>query len=317
MNRSMLTLAPVLAAAAGLASLESIALATITIPTVPIANVGNAPDTQVMIPDGTTGYGSVAYQYNIGTFEVTIGQYAAFLNAVATDDTHGLMSGFDGITRSGLPGSYTYEIISGRANYPVSSVTYWSATRFANWLHNGQPTGAQDNSTTENGAYTLTAGGIAANTVNRNGGWGWAVASEDEWYKAAYHQPASQGGDSDNYWLYPTSSNTAPTTAQANINWNGFDTTTPVGSYAPNFYGAYDMTGNVFELNEGLTRSGSSRNVRGGAFDYNDFESNIRWDFYPSTTDDSIGFRVVQIPVPSSMALLTFGGVVLTRGRQA
>ncbi len=43
---------------------------------------------------------------------------------------------------------------------PVNFVSFWDGLRFANWLHNGQPTGAQGNSTTEDGAYTLTAGGI-------------------------------------------------------------------------------------------------------------------------------------------------------------
>ncbi len=71
---------------------------SITIPTVPIGNPGNAPD--------FTGYGSVAYEYNIGANEVTIGQYAAFLNAVAATDTFGLYNGnmpdpLGGITRSG------------------------------------------------------------------------------------------------------------------------------------------------------------------------------------------------------------------------
>ncbi len=42
------------------------------------------------------------------------------------------------------------------------------------------------------------------------------IPSEDEWYKAAYYQPADQGGDTDNYWLYPTASNTEPTIATAN-----------------------------------------------------------------------------------------------------
>jgi hypothetical protein len=37
----------------------------------------------------------------------------------------------------------------------VNHVSWYDAVRFANWLHNGQPTGAQDNTTTEGGAYTL------------------------------------------------------------------------------------------------------------------------------------------------------------------
>ncbi len=50
----------------------------ITIETVPVGNVGNAPD--------TTGFGAVGYNYNIGRYEVTNSQYASFLNAVAAAD---------------------------------------------------------------------------------------------------------------------------------------------------------------------------------------------------------------------------------------
>ncbi|MGI9176889.1 MAG: hypothetical protein ACR2IT_03420, partial [Pirellulales bacterium] len=54
----------------------------VTIDMVPIGNAGNAAD--------TTTYGAVAYDYQIGKYDVTIGQYAAFLNAVAATDTYSL-----------------------------------------------------------------------------------------------------------------------------------------------------------------------------------------------------------------------------------
>ncbi len=156
--------------------------------TVPVGNINNAAD--------GTGYGSVGYTYNIGKYEVTAGQYTEFLNKVAATDTYGLYnSGMantrygSGISQSGLPGSYTYSVDSAFVNRPVNYVSFWDSCRFANWLQNGQPSGAQNNSTTEDGAYTLTAQGISNNTVNRNGNWKWAVTSEDEWYKAAYYDP--------------------------------------------------------------------------------------------------------------------------------
>ncbi len=60
-------------------------------------------------------------------------------------------------------------------------VDFYDSLRFANWLHNGQPTGAQDNSTTEDGAYTITAEGIAANSITRNARATIFLTSEDEW----------------------------------------------------------------------------------------------------------------------------------------
>jgi sulfatase modifying factor 1 len=289
----------------------SVASASITIPTVPISNPGNAAD-----PATGNLYGSVAYSYNIGSTEVTNAQYAAFLNAKAATDTFNLYnmnmaSGFGGITRSGSPGSYTYATVSGRANNPVNHVSFWDATRFANWLHNGQGSGD-----TETGAYTLTPGGIGDNTITRNAGWQWAVTSEDEWYKAAYHQPASADGDSDDYWLFPTQSNAVPTTAQANFG-GVIDNTTPVGSYAANFYGTFDMGGSQFEWNEAII-SGSYRGIRGGSFfsDVSDLRAGSRNVNDPWSDDLGVGFRVCQVPGPGSVLLLAIGGLGVLRRRR-
>ncbi len=301
--------ARVLALSAAIGMCSAGASAQITIPTVTIGDLGNAPDTIVMI-DGTSGYGSVAYEYNIGMYEVTNAQYAAFLNAKAKSDPFGLynntafaggMAGmYGGIARSGSPGSYTYSTISGRADHPVNYVSFWDACRFVNWLHNGQ-----GNGDTETGAYTL--GGITnpVNTsVNRNAGWKWALTSENEWYKAAYHQPASEGGDRDNYWLYPTQSNGIGIFF-ANYADNGIHNTTPVGSYPAYYYGAFDMGGNVSEWNDTIT-FGSYRGVRGGAF--TDDSSTLRsvsreYVSFPTVESYAIGFRVSQaIGLPSCPA---------------
>ncbi|NUQ53909.1 MAG: SUMF1/EgtB/PvdO family nonheme iron enzyme [Phycisphaerales bacterium] len=277
----------------------------IQIPTVLIGNPGNALDP-------TTGFGSVACAYNIGTTEVTNAQYAAFLNAKAASDpfnlyTTSMAGGFGGITRSGSAGSYTYGTVSGRANNPVNWVSFWDACRFANWLHNGQGSGD-----TETGAYTLTPGGIGANTITRNAGWQWAVTSEDEWYKAAYHQPASAGGDTDNYWAYPTQSNAVPTPAQANYN-NVIGNTTTVGSYAANYYGTFDMGGNVWEWNEAVIE-GSRRVLRGGSF--GDIDSRLRADFrfnsYPWNEFNVIGFRVSRASPPPCIGDLNGDNAVST-----
>ncbi len=291
----------------------------ITIPTVPVGNPGNAADST---PNGP--FGSVAYAYSIGSTEVTNAQYAEFLGAVAYDDTNslynmGMAGSFGGITRSGPIGAFTYSAVPGRENNPVNFVSFWDAARFANWLHNGQPTGPQSNSTTEDGAYTLTAGGIAANTVARNAGWQWAVTSSNEWFKAAYHQPAAQGGDGDDYWLYPTSSNTAPTGAQANYVPAAIGDTTAVASYAANFYGAFDMAGNVYEWSDSILAPPVRGPLWGGAFD------NIAGWLTPAnaytpppfTEREQVGFRVVTlVPGPASVALMAIGAAGVMRRRR-
>ena len=137
--------------------------AAVTIDTVPIGNPGNANDTA-----NGGSYGGVAYKYNMGKYDVTLGQYTAFLNAVAATDTHPLYHpetvtdlATAGISRSGVSGSYSYSVI-GSANKPVTHVSWGDAARFTNWLQNGQPTGAQGPGTTETGAYTMN--GITTNT---------------------------------------------------------------------------------------------------------------------------------------------------------
>lgn len=230
-------------AACGAVALTSAASAVVTIPVVPIGNPGNHADS-------ATGRGAVPYGYLIGTTEVTNTQYAAFLNAVARSDPNALHipemgSGVGaGISRSGTDGSFTYAPMSGRENMPTGYVNFWSACRFANWLHNGQPNGAQGPMTTEDGAYTLTAAGVANNTVVRNPGAQWFVPSDNEWYKAAYYQPAAQGGDSDGYWICPDSTN--------GVCAYPFPGVATVGSFPANFSGTYDMLSNVFEWTEAV-----------------------------------------------------------------
>ena len=83
-------------------------------------------------------------------------------------------------------------------------MSYYDALRFANWMHNGQPIGVQDASTTEDGAYDMSLGAA----VVRKAGAKVFLPNEDEWYKAAYYKG---GGTDAGYWDYATQSDTIPT----------------------------------------------------------------------------------------------------------
>jgi formylglycine-generating enzyme required for sulfatase activity len=304
----------------------------VTIPTVPVGNVGNAND-----PLTGNLYGGVSYAYRIGTTEVTNAQYAVFLNAKAASDPLGLYNAsmgndaWGGITRSGASGSFTYATKANMGDKPVNYVSWYDSIRFANWLNNGQGTGD-----TETGAYTVLGGTPTPSngpSITRNSGAIWFLTSENEWYKSAYYQPSAQGGDTDDYWLYPTGSNSVPTIATADsvgnisnpganvanyshgADWNSQNgNVTTVGSAGPlseSYYGTSDQGGNVWEWNEAL-KSGAFRNLRGGAFITDNDDADILWSsfvYYTSPWGEFgyFGFRVATVPEPSTFALAALG----------
>ena len=312
----------------------AVAQAQITIPTVMVGNPNNAADSY--------GYGAVGYSYAIGTYEVTTNQYTAFLNAVATTtDTYSLYhsnmgsSQYGGITRSGSSGSYSYAVKSGFENKPVNYVSFWDAARFANWLNNGQGIGS-----TETGSYTL---GSVTNPENssvvRNSGANWVVASENEWYKAAYYDPNKGGAGVGGYWLYPTQSDTLGNntafTATNGANYDDGDYAVfsgsndgalPVGTYAnaDSFYGTFDQGGNLWEWNDTQVNS-TSRGLRGGSWRNieDSMKSSVRGSSYAQIEGNRTGFRVASlapIPEPSTYGA-TMGvmalAVVMMRRRKA
>ncbi len=309
------------------ASLAGTVIAAVVTPIVQVGNPGNPADP-------LTGFGAVNATYWIGRFEVTLDEYAEFLNAVAAFDSYRLYSfprmetdpNVAGIERQGVSGSFTYAVI-GDGRRPVTHVNWFAAARYVNWLHNGQPVGAQDAGTTETGAYTLN--GLRSGIVSRNPDWRYALPSEDEWYKAAYHHTANAGGDSDHYWLYPTRTNTKPNSRLGSATdpnsgnfyrndgiANGFNggyainnstafplgnALTPVGAFAlaTSYYGTFDQCGNVYEWNDAVI-DGVSRGIRGGAWHNNTtaedglVRSIDRLSANPANGgNNGIGFRVV------------------------
>ncbi len=309
--------------------------ALVTIDTVKVGNQGNTAD--------SNGYGRVDYGFQIGTYEVTNAEYAAFLNAVAATDTHGLYKDnlmnhatHGGIDRHGTSGNYSYTVREGFANKPIHSVNYWDAARFANWLSNGQKTGSQDATTTESGVYALN--GVTYPTSNfasalRNesafSSGGIAIANGNEWYKAAFYDPSLNGGTG-GYWLYPTQSNEVPLAElapgsgsnSANFMAEGsfdppYGTAIDVGSYVDttSAYGVHDMAGNLSEWVEEINSYNTQwMTVRGGHYDSWPTYMPADWDYpygegasIPSQGGFGKGFRIVSlyaIPEPSTYAMI-------------
>jgi sulfatase modifying factor 1 len=320
------------------AGLETPGSAAIAFDFVTVNDLGN--------PDDNTGHGSVGYEYSIGKYEVTLLQYTAFLNAVAADDTYDLYNlnmetnlNIAGIARSGSPGGYSYSVI-GSGNRPVTYVSWFDTARFMNWLHNGQPTGAQNAATTEDGAYSLH-GAISGDSLGKNSGSLYWIPTEDEWYKAAYYQPALAGGDTDGYWLYPTRSNDAPGNVigpapnQANYYTGVFPVYTYSVTQSPSYsatanyladggaysgsasyYGTFDQGGSVYEWND-ANYSGFQR-ARGGSWkaETNGLPATVDFLTLPVAEFDNLGFRVATIPEPGMAAMLILGASVFVGRRK-
>jgi hypothetical protein len=287
---------------------------------------------------------------------------------VAATDTYSLYNAnmatdlnVAGIAQTGSSGSYTYSAIapsgttpagaSSPGNRPITYVSWFDSARFANWMANGQPTGAQDNTTTENGAYNLanwTSGTAPAKNVtnpNTSAPPSFFIPNENEWYKAAYYSPVLNSGSA-GYYVYATQSNTDPGNVignganQANYNTGaGYSVTlfhyevnqnylTDVGAFSASgsFYGTFDQTGNVYQWNDLNSAPGSTRGLRGGVWSDSGAEYSASSGGFTSAPSDEAyygGFRLaspVAVPEPSTYAMalagLACGGYSMFRRRK-
>jgi hypothetical protein len=318
------------------------ARATVVIDWSLVDHPGNAADTTVGM-GGSPGYvsnlGAVNYTYSIGTFDVTNANYVEFLNAKDPAGTNSLRlynSNMAGTFSSGAGIQFNanataggkYSIAASTANLPVTFVGWYDAIRFANWMNNGQ-----GNADTETGSYTLLGGTPVpsnADSITRNSGARIVLPNQDEWYKAAYYNPAANS-----YYVYPTSSNTIPTPElppgggnSANYGLN-FDLN-EVGAYAQTKspFGLYDTAGNASQWLEDLIKPGW-RGLEGQPFvlstpDLMQGGTNlpqlvVSLGIRPTSELEFIGFRLAMVPEPGSGALAAFAcgalAVLGLRGR--
>jgi len=277
-----------------------------------IGDVGNPA--QASGPNA--GLGSVNYSYMMSSTEVTVAEYASFLNSVAgATDPFSLyntnMSGI-GLTKNGS----VYSVTSGFADRPVAFVNWFSAARYVNWLNTGS---------TETGAYALNGSNtIVGRTVSATQPT-WVLPNENEWYKAAFYNPTLPGTNKYGTWQVSQLGGSAQpaavapptgTTPAANYNNVAGSQTTNVGAYGGTFshYGMYDMLGNVTEWIESSYTDNTQVRVFSGAFalasvtNWNaDGGLNLR---SPLNINSNIGFRVAQVapvPEPGTIALAASG----------
>jgi len=307
------------------AMLSSLAVSAHAAPVIDWVTVGDPGNTADTAP---AGYGAVATSFQIMKYEWTNSQYTDFLNSVAATDTYSLYNasmGSDargGITQSGASGSYTYATKTNMGGKPVNYVSWFDAARVSNWLMNG----GTSSSSTETGAYTLS-GSTSGNAPAVNSGATFYVPTEDQWYKAAYYKG---GSTNSGYWNYATQSDSAPTAVTAgstgigssgstgnfaNFNdradWNSQDgNVTTVGTNGrASAYGAFDMSGNVYEWNDLTGAASTDRGVRGGDYASAGFGVSASGRDAipdPSREESGYGFRLaspVAVPEPSTWVM--------------
>jgi formylglycine-generating enzyme required for sulfatase activity len=332
----------IVVALAGLTTFTRLASATVTFDWATVGNPGNAADP-------ATGFGAVAYEYRISKYEVTNAQYAEFLNAVDSTGVNTLSlynnSVLNGIENTGITDGARYVVQAGRENNPVSNVSSYDSIRFINWLHNGAAPGSD----TETGAYMLLGGTATpsnSSSITRNSDAMYYLPSQDEWYKAAYHDASA--GSAGNYFLYATSSDNVPVSDQpgdnpAAVNYfkedgvaNGFNDGyavwsstftdnpfTDVGAYtdADSPYGTFDQNGNIIEWNEVFIGGviGTTSVLRGGSWT-SDGENNLassgRINTFANFERDFTGFRIASpVPEPGTVAVFVMGAGVMLRRR--
>lgn len=271
--------------------------------TIAFSNIGYAGN----VADAS-GYGAVGYSYRIGRTEISIDQ---FFKARAVDDRIG-----DGDENYWNDGTRSVGI-----HAPVSTVSWFEAATFCNWLTTGDA---------YTGVYRFDGGGtlLAVDRTYRNGnGLAYVLPTEDEWVKAAYFKPDGSG-----YSLYTSGLDTVPIHGTSN-GWNYYNGTTV--SAAPNYTwqvedGAgeqnetYNMMGNVEEWNQSaadgiLNDLLERRTSRGGGYATTEMQlrSTGRLQDIPTDSTSQLGFRVASIPEPSSVLLLTMGAGGLLFYRRA
>lgn len=156
--------------------------------------------------DPDTGFGATSYEYYIRKYPITVKEYCRFLNCVAGtqgdfttyDLFNSAISGYDGLSYANINDTITFTVNPYMDYKPISSVSWFNAARYVNWLHNGMSSGNRpSNTTTESGVYTITNNRINFNQISipelqnltpthNTSYW---IPTENEWYKSAYYDP--------------------------------------------------------------------------------------------------------------------------------
>jgi formylglycine-generating enzyme required for sulfatase activity len=228
---------------------------------------------------------SISYPFAVGVYELTVGQYRQFIADTGTNVKG--CAAYDGEWQQNSEVSWKNATEGQTDSYPVSCVSWQDAKRFAAWL-----------SARTHHVYRLPSASE------------WEYAARGG---AAASRPWSDSSDACKY------ANVADqTAAQRFPGWtvvacaDKYAQAAPVGQFAPNALGLYDMLGNVFEWTEdcwadtyvGAPTDGSARTdadcsqreLRGGSWFTQPgyVRVSYRDRFAPDYRSTSIGLRLIR-----------------------
>ena len=283
-----------------------------------VGAVGNAPWAGDGTPgDRAIGRGGVGYEYSVGKYEVTSGQWAEFFTAVQN-------------CPDGPVPFVSWPSITGGTAYPMmptGGITWRTAAIFTNWLNN-----SKDNHLASfmNGAYDVGTFGYSGTTFTdqlaHNPSARYWIPTWDEWLKASHYDPNKSGPGTGGWWKYSTMSDTAPVygppgvlvngvLAQANAQWtsttfpgqNPF--AVPLGAYTlSNAFGLYDVAGGTMEWLEEPAGLQTGRYFEGSGWGTAEAalldQVSYSGSDYPSAAWTFTGFRVASsVPAPGLVSL--------------
>jgi len=264
-----------------------------------ILNPGNLDDSTPLSVDGITRVGGVNYAFGMSKYEIS----ERMIDIYNLDSRNAL-----------TPITYTSPGPGYGANKAATNITWVEAARFVNWLNISQgfaPAYWFRRADSTNITPWQSSQGSDYDPLNqfRSKRTVFALASIDEWYKAAYYDPTLNG--SGGYWQYAVRSNASPTAVTSGTgatdvvygqgaNGAPADITMAGGLSA---YGVMGMNGNVWEWTESpfngvYTNAQVNRFLVGGSWadmQASAFAKSQTANYSPSTNIPQGGFRVISL----------------------